>query len=142
MVEAFRPEHLDNLRVQASQSDWASYPRSREYTEALASVGTALTVKCDQGIVMCGGVVPTPLPDTGELWSLLTNLATADRFMFIDRGVRRFIRQCGYRYLQSYSLTEFSNGCRWLRLLGFSIVGHVANYGPLGRDYYLYRMEQ
>lgn len=133
-IERFKPEHLQQMRMQPVQIGRFGNP---EYAQILARGGTALTI-FDEEILMCGGCFNYG-PRSGSLWAMLSPAAGA-HFVPIHRAVARFIESLCMRRIEATVEAGFDPGCRWLELLGFvcETPKPMRAFGPDGRDHYLY----
>ena len=127
----FHPDHVAVLDLQPSQAH-IDLPG---YLEALKDAGIALTA-VDQGrVVACGGIVITE--GKGILWGYIS--ADCKRsFVMLDRIVRRLLLNCKLPRVEATVEPHFSNGCRWLSLLGFRFDKPLFGYGPSGEDHVQY----
>lgn len=134
-VIPFLPEHFTAMRLQDRQARTLS-ALTLEYVHVLKASGPALSGEVDGKIIACCGIA-SQFSGVGTMWAVISE----------DAG-RHFIRlhKCGVRLLsipklrriEATSETSFTQGCRWLELLGFQSEGVMRSYGPHGEDHVRY----
>ena len=134
-VRPFKSFHLDLLRAQGVQRDQLT--EISLVPAACANLpspsGPALTVFDDDRVVLCGGII-VQAPERGECWALVAE--GSGRYMhWLHFAVKRFITMQRWKRLEASVPQGFGQGCRWVRLLGFSFEGELKNYGPNGETY-------
>jgi hypothetical protein len=132
-VEPFQPYHIDLLRAQGVQSAQLGEVSIVPATSVIQPPGPALTVFDQDRVVLCGGVI-MQAPGRGECWALMTE--GAGKYMhWLHFAAKRFISIQRWRRLEASVPQGFGQGCRWVKLLGFSFEGELKNYGPQGETY-------
>jgi hypothetical protein len=139
-VEPFQPYHLQVLIAQGVQPSQIGQVRQVSQVPAgYASVGrmpgTAMTARCGDQIVCCGGVFP--FGNIGVLWAVLSNCA-GGHMLWIHRATQRFLEFSTQRRLEASVEKGFPQGCRWLELLGFKYEGEMEAYGLDGETHLRY----
>lgn len=113
----FKAAHLSQLAVQDAQRWTLSYmsPALMMTIEGQWSN----TVFRDGRPICCGGVIEQR-PDYGILWSFVGSDVTVYDFRKLHRLVSLFIADLPYRRLEMHVDTNFRNGHRWAKALGFT----------------------
>lgn len=131
-IEPFKPEHLDEIDLQPAQTSWLAH-RDPRYAASLCD-GVAVTARENGVVLACAGVLPLDR-DVGHAWAFVARGQKMIRF----RGyVRRLFEVCGKSRILANTEADFTEGCRWLELLGFEFLESLPNCGPDGRDHLLY----
>ena len=137
IVQPFKPEDLQELALQHAQAFMMAEIARPEYGESLAAAGPAYTARTNAGAVVgCLGLIHQ-WPGRALAWALLAGDA-GQCMAGLHRGVLRFLRDCGYRRIETAVDCAFPAGQRWASLLGFRAEGRMTAYDPDGRDAYLY----
>ena len=135
-VIPFRPEHVGSMRVQERQLAVISHC-PLQYLEKLAAAGPSVTAELDGRIIACAGVA-VRWSGYGTLWAFVAQ-DSGPHFVRLDRCVRRLIESANLRRIDATTEVDFSEGRRWLELLGFEVEGDVMRkYGPDGEDHISY----
>jgi hypothetical protein len=113
----FKAAHLSQLAVQDAQRWTLSYmsPALMMTIEGQWSN----TVFRDGRPICCGGVIEQR-PDYGILWSFVGSDVTPYDFRTLHHLVSLFIADLPYRRLEMHVDTNFRNGHRWAKALGFT----------------------
>jgi len=135
-IEVFKPYHVELMRAQGVQG--TQLHEVSHVPDAYASLGhvRALTAREGERILMCGGVVPF-LPNVGLLWALLAE-DSGRHMLWLHRATQRFLEMQTTRRLEASVEKGFSQGCRWLKLMGFQREGVMRAYGLNGEDHIRY----
>ena len=135
-VEPFKPEHLDEIDLQAEQTSWRDH-RDPNYAREL-SEGVAVTAREAGRIVACAGVLSVER-DVGFAWAFVAR--GAGRHFVRFRGmVRRLFEVSGKARILASTECTFSNACRWLEILGFTRLRDepISGCWPNNSDHFLY----
>jgi hypothetical protein len=135
ILEAFKPEHLSEIDLHDSQRSFYAYEARDAYARDLAR-GLAYTVRLNDRIMICGGVLPVD-ESTGHLWCFMSKYA-GRHMLALHRVTGRFMEVSGKKTLHATTDADFPHGCRWLEMLGFKQASILHNYDPAGRDHILY----
>jgi hypothetical protein len=136
-IEAFRPEHLERLRLQPAQAHFGAQFMQPGYADMLRS-GPSFTALHGDTVLGCSGVVEV-WPGRALAWALIAD--EAGRHMLgIHRAVLGFLMQAPYRRIEATVDAGFEAGHRWIRLLGFACETPLGmrGFNPDGRDSFLY----
>lgn len=134
IVERFKPEHLELMRVQAAQRQDVVF-LSAMLREAFG-IFPAFTGFVGEEPIACAGILPG-LFGMGEMWAFLSERA-GPHMLALTRAGERLIALYPFRRLETDVPVNFSPGCRWLELLGFEWEGPMRKYGLDGSDHYRY----
>lgn len=134
----FRPEHLEELKLQPSQA-WMQDNMTPEYGAALAAAGPAYTAIVGNGVVGCAGLIPQ-WQGRALAWALIACEA-GPHLLGIVRAIRRgldVIHPC--RRVEAAVCADFAAGHRLMGLLGFTreTPEPMRSYTPDGADAVLY----
>lgn len=131
-----RPEHLERIRLQPSQTWAAPLMRGGGYLDALLEDGDAWAVEEGERVFGVGGIVRHHA-HCGEAWTLLA--ADAGPVMpIIHRLAKGVLDASPLRRVHAYADPNFWPAQRWLRLLGFELEGRCRAVTPEGRDMLLF----
>lgn len=103
---------------------------------AWAEQGYAQTGEVDGEVMAIIGVMPM-WPGRAIAWAYISENA-GKHFPVIHRHVKKFLDNCGIRRIEATVDVGFPEGCRWMKMLGFEIEGHMKAYRPDGADVLLY----
>lgn len=135
-IVQFEPKHLEELLLQPSQALMQPVLSNPDYGRGLASAGPAFTGIAEEGVIACMGLIPQ-WQDRAIAWGLIS--AEAGRhFVQITKAVFRTMELYPYRRIEASVLTQFEQGHRWAKLLGFKRECTMKAYLPNGDDCDLY----
>lgn len=133
-VEPYQPEHLRLLKLQPIQR-WCQSMLDDELLNELKSC---------EGYTGFIGDVPVICAGTIELWhgrhlawSFLGEQAGKHMFQ-ITRVVSRYLEMKQFRRVEAYVDSDFPQGHRWIKRLGFTYEGTMEAFLPDGRNQALY----
>lgn len=133
-IVPFKCSHLENMDVQQHQGDLYKY---EEYLSAIEH--------CGEGYTAFKGAVPigaagmfTMWENRAVAWAVLSRQATGTAFMQTHHAVKRYLDIQAYRRMEMYVRSDFKNGIRWARALGFRREGTMQAFCPDGRDFELF----
>ena len=137
IIVPFVPDHLRKLLMQPSQLEIQPMLQNNEYARSLQIAGPAFTgMDDDYNVICCLGVVKQ-WENRGLAWGLIGDKAP-DHFVAIHRAVRRFLDLQDIKRIEAAVMTEFPEGHRWIKMLGFKYEGTMQSYTPRGDNYDLY----
>lgn len=131
----FHVEHIGAMDLQTQQRTIISH-MCIEYLKHLEAVGPALSAEHEGRIIASAGIAFQGF-GMGMLWAFVSQQA-GPHFIRLDRCVRRFLDIPKLRRIEASTEATFSQGCRWLELLGFQNEGILRKYGPNGEDHIRY----
>ena len=134
-IEPFQPIHIDILKAQGVQG--SQVQEVSHVPASCASVqrplGPAVTARAGGKILLCGGVV-TIGSYMGIGWAVLSK----DAWLYmtpLHYATKRFLDASGLRRIEATVEEGFTEGCRWMRLLGFKFEGNMPGYGTKGETH-------
>jgi hypothetical protein len=133
-IEPFYAQHLDEIALQPAQEGWRRFG-SRAYALALQGGGCAYTARSDR-LVACAGIASTSAT-VGHLWGFFA-VDSGRHFVRLHKMARRLLEVCGKTRVLANTEADFGAGCRWLELLGFTVLTLEPKFGPDGRDHVFY----
>lgn len=141
MIEIVRfiPDHLEMIKLQNHQMSIAEEMLKPGYGHMLASSGPAFTAIDGDEVIGCSGVA-IAWQNRGIAWALLSRDA-GKHFGFIHRSVKGFLDSSNIRRIEAFVETDFTNGIRWMKMLGFvneTPETPMRCYTPSGKDCYLF----
>jgi hypothetical protein len=132
----FDPHHLTVMALQDAQA-WMQPLLDDRHIETLRGHGKAWTAVDHGGRVLCcAGIIPI-WDNRAEAWSLISG-AAGKLFVPILRAMRRELDAYPANRIEITVETDFEQGHRMARLLGFECEGTMRAYLPTGRDCDLY----
>jgi hypothetical protein len=102
----------------------------------LSDAGMAWVIEINGEVVTIAGILPQ-CENRALVWSFISKFA-GKNFRKIHQAVKRFIDQVDYRRLEAAIDVDFSEGKRWIEMLGFEYEGYMRAYRPDGADMLLY----
>lgn len=136
IVIPFIDAHLEGFELQDVQAWLHQLLQSEDYRRALTLYGPAFTGIVDGEVVACAGLSHFT-PGRAQGWALFGKKA-APHFLAITREVKRFFDGQNVRRVETPVRTDFEQGHRWARMIGFTREGTMRKFGEDGHDYDLY----
>lgn len=142
LVERFKPEHLGTFEVERYQFANGA-PLDAEYGEFLANNGDAFTVRRPDGSVIAVLGLLHQWEGRALAWAILAQ-DSGDAMLPLTRAIAHYLKTCDYRRIEAYLDTEFPQGIRWARALGFVCETPMPMPGfyPNGNPAFLYARVQ
>jgi hypothetical protein len=134
VVRPFHP--LDVLRIEPSHFGQPDCSLSLEDGHRFSDAGGAISVLHHGRILLIGGVVNI-WPGRSEVWSVLAK-GSEKQMLMLTKIARNTLELSFVKRLESYCLSGFSQGERWLKILGFQHEATLKSYYPNGSDAELY----
>ncbi len=134
VVRHFHP--LDVLRMKPSHFGQPDCCLTLEDGRRLFDLGGAISVLDNGRILLIGGIVNI-WPGRSEVWSVL-GIGSEKQMLSLTRVARKTLNLSFVKRLESYCLSGFSQGERWLKILGFQHEATLRKYYPNGSDAELY----
>ena len=132
----FKVAHLSLLNVQEAQR-WTMGYMSPSLMTTLEGLWSNTVFK-DGRPICCGGVIEQR-PDYGILWSFVGSDVTPYDFILLHQLAKRFVGALPYRRLEMHVDTQFTNGHRWAKALGFTCEAYrMRGFLLNGKDASLY----
>jgi hypothetical protein len=140
-VEAFRPAHLDRLRLQPAQAHFGAELLKPGYADMLRQ-GSSFSAVAGDDVLACAGVSEV-WEGRAVAWALVSE-AAGRHMLGIHRATAGFLAQAAYRRIEATVDEGFEAAHRWLRLLGFSCEtpAGMRGFNPDGRNSFLYARVQ
>lgn len=135
-IEAFKPQHLENLILQESQIMLQPLLADADYRESLFTAGPAYSAIVGDVVIASLGIIPQ-WENRATAWGLISN-AAGKHFIGVTKAIKRFLELQDYRRIETPVTTNFAEGHRWAQLLGFQNEGTMRCYTPWGEDCDLY----
>lgn len=134
-VVPYQAEHMRALRLQSAQLSSMGWAPA-DHAEMLEQF-TAFTALDGDEVLVCAGVIEL-WPGRGAAWAFMAENLGA-RMVAIHRAVRRYFATLDFRRLEAEVATDFPQGHRWVRLLGFELeTPRLRAYFPDGSDASMY----
>jgi len=133
-VEPFSPWHVARLDLQSRQTEDLLYA-TPEYLEELGSAGPAYTFFDGDSPLLCAGLYPDE--EAARLWGFFSRNAGA-HFVALYRACRRLLDLYSKERIEASVEANFSQGCRWLELLGFKRRALMRGFGYNHEDHFHY----
>jgi RimJ/RimL family protein N-acetyltransferase len=106
-----------------------------DFTE-LANHGFAWTAEHDGQVIAIAGVLPQ-WENRATAWALIAKSA-GEHFKAIHDAVVEFLDRAPFRRIDATVDVGFTQGHRWIKMLGFELEGYMRAYRPDGADMLLY----
>jgi RimJ/RimL family protein N-acetyltransferase len=139
MIVAYEPEHgyeIINQQRRDCDSWIAGYQENEGWVDSLKGQGPAYTFLADGQVVGCAGITLLGW-GRGEAWTLFSPLFYQNVrkvFKSIKEKLPDVQKEHGLRRIQAISRTDFEEGERFLKHLGFEKEGVLKSFGPGGED--------
>lgn len=134
-----RPTHREDfgrIELQAAQADvsryWSKYPPTQYLRDGTTFTG----VTADGQVMAIAGLIPI-WEGRALVWALLSR-HSGPHFRSLHRRVSAFLDAQSVRRMEATVYEGFTQGHRWLRMLGFECEGLMRAYTPDGASQYLY----
>lgn len=134
-VVPFQPVHLRALVLQEAQA-WMQPLLRDDYGSTLVKAGPCFTLADGDEVIACSGVV-NMWENRAQAWALISQGAGA-HFVRIFRAMRSFLELQDTHRIEATVDTNFEQGHRLMRMLGFQHEGLMRAYLPDGRNCDLY----
>lgn len=139
-IVPFEPDHLKRLLLQPSQAIMQPTLSKPEYAQSLHKAGPAYSLVDDDGVYACMGLIHQ-WDNRAVAWGLIS-AESGPHFILIHKAVHRTMRLHNYRRIETAVASDFEQGHRWAKMLGFEREGRMRSYTPDGRDCDLYARVQ
>jgi len=131
-IHPFNVADLDEIDLQPAQTSWRTHGIPA-YAQMLAE-HTAVTAREDGRVLACAGVISLER-DVGHAWSFVARGVSMLRFR---HHIERLFEASRKSRILANTEADFAQGCRFLEILGFSLLERLPACGPDGRDHLLY----
>lgn len=132
----FKAEHLQKIRLQDAQKDFAIQFENPAYGMALEQTTHSYTGIHDGEIIFCAGAQEV-WENRALVWALLSESAPK-HLRQIHKYTSAFLAQAKWKRMETTVENSFKQGHRWAKLLGFEPEGLMRSYAADGTDYMLY----
>lgn len=136
IIIPFIDAHLDGFELQDVQAWLHPLLQNEDYRRALTLYGPAHSAIVDGTVVACAGLTHFT-PGRAQGWALIGSGAQK-HLLGITKAVKAFFDGVNVRRIETPVRTDFVEGHRWVRILGFTREGTMRNFGEDGQDYDLY----
>lgn len=136
IVVPFEAWHLNVLLLQKSQAMLQPMMSDEKYGKSLQDGGSAFSAVVDGEIIAALGIIPQ-WEHRAIAWGLIGENASK-HFIPISKAILRFLEITPYRRIETSVASDFDQGHRWARMLGFENEGTMKAFTPDGRDCDLY----
>ena len=131
-VVQFRPEHLDALRLQATQASAQPMMNAKHGLEIYERIGLARTAMLDGEPIACAGLIEL-WKDRAYAWAYLGE-AAARHFKTIHRAVLEVVMSARWKRIEMCVDVRDPGAKRWAHRLGFDYEGTHRGWTIDGRD--------
>ena len=139
-IVEFEAKHCQDLLLQDAQSLAQPLLESAEYAESLAQGGPHFSALHDGAVVGCAGVWMIE-PHRGIAWALIAT-GIGINMLHMHKAVKRFLDECQVPRIETSVNYDFTQGHRWMEMLGFEAEGVMRKYYPDGSDAIMYARVQ
>lgn len=133
-IEPYRPEHLQRIKLQATQQ-WCRPMLSDEFLLELQELDGYTAFVGDEPVA-CAGTMHA-WEGRHMAWSFISEKA-GPHMLGITRAVMRYLELKRFRRVEAYVDPDFEAGHRWIKRLGFKREGLLEAFLPDGRSQVLY----
>lgn len=137
-IVAFHASHLRDLQLQDAQQYFNAEFGNPDYGLQLQASRYAFTGMADGRVIGCAGVHEL-WAGRAVAWALLSKDA-GRHFTTIHKAASGFFKATPFRRIEAVVEDGFTEGHRWVKLLGFTneTPEGMAGYSPTGTKFYLY----
>lgn len=135
IVRAWEPGDTDNLVLQPNQ-DYMRQVVSEIDLKPLSDLGMTWSAVDDTGVRGIGGLHPQW--DNRAIAWMLIGCDLKQHFIPLHRAVRKMLIRAPFRRIEATVDVGFTQGHRWMRMLGFEMEGLLRAYRPDGGDQVMY----
>lgn len=136
IVAPFKREHLDILELQQAQAWIRPMFNTKEYRDAIEGSGPCFTGFHDGEVLGCAGIVHV-WEGRAYAWALMSAIA-GRHFISVFRAISRFLELQSIKRIEAVVQSDFEQGHRMIKMLGFSFEGELKAYLPNGADCAIY----
>ena len=136
IVRPWKIGDTERILIQPAQHYMRKFQEFSVDLTELSDAGLAWTVEEDDEILAIAGLA-VQWENRAMAWALVSEGA-GKRFVRIHAAVKRFLDAAPYRRIEATVDVGFTEGMRWMNLLGFRYEGCMAAYRPDGADMLLY----
>ena len=136
----YRPEHLQDLKLQPAQSDHVQHLPDPTYAKALAWPEYSITALKGDQVEACAGLYPCT-EKRWYGWSLIGSNLTKREWVAFSDEIRVHLVKAhmnGVRRIETIVEARFEPGIIWAKHLGFKPEGYLRAYSEAGRDCYIF----
>lgn len=135
-IVKFKREHLESMNG-AREVSFAKQYLTKEHVAKLEKVRHSYAILQDEKVLACCGVVEH-WNGRGEGWAIISGELNY-AFIRMHRIVKRFLDWCDIKRIEAIIDTDFKEGHRWAKALGFKMEAPLMkSYGYTGKDCTLY----
>lgn len=134
-IVPLKKEHFDEMTFQNDQA----YSKIFITPEVKLELerGMSFAAVEDGKAFCCGGIIDY-WPGRSSAWMILPE-DLGHRFVPVHKAVKAFLEMQDYGRLEAVTASDFSNGHRWLKMLGFKLeTERMKGYLPTGQDAAMY----
>lgn len=132
IVRPWRIGDSQKIRLQRAQCYTGDLADVSADLTPLSEIGLAWSADDDGDVVACGGLLPV-WDNRAQAWMLVGENA-GPHFTGIHRSVRDFLVNAPYRRVEAHVDVGFSEGVRWMKMLGFELESYKRAFRPDGAD--------
>lgn len=136
-IEQFKPEHLESLKLQSTQSFITDHVNDPAYAQMLAQ-NDSWTVFLNDKVAMCAGLIHV-WPGHAKAWAIIDDKVGPVGMLLLTRACNRFFSIQKGR-LEATVDANLECAHRWMKILGFKreTEGVMRGWMPGGGDAVLY----
>lgn len=131
IVRSYIEGDEDNIDLQESQSYMMDHIDNINVVE-LSKISDVWCCEQDGKIVAMGGIVPI-WEGRGQAWMLVANVAGV-RMTHVHRVVLQKLVSSSCTRIEATVDVGFTQGVRWMKMLGFELESYMKAYRPDGGD--------
>ena len=139
-IVEFEAKHCQDLLLQDAQSLAQPLLVEPDYVNALVDGGPHFSAMVNGMLVGCAGVWMIE-PHRGIAWALIARDIGID-IVHMHKAVKRFLDESGVPRIETSVNYDFTQGHKWMGMLGFKAEGVMRKYYPDGSDAILYARVQ
>jgi hypothetical protein len=135
-IARMRPEHVAGFRLQEKQATLAGNLADPAYVASLVASGNAYAALLDGRAIAFGGCLEM-WRERAFMWSLIGKDA-GPHFRTLVRAADGYLKAAPWRRIEAAVASDFEQGARLVRMLGFVFEGRMRAFSPDGSDHDLY----
>lgn len=135
-IARMKPEHVAAFQLQPRQAMLAGNLSDPAYVEAIVRAGNAYAALLDGRPVAFAGCMEM-WPGRALLWSMI-GADAGPHMRTLVRAAEGYLKAAPWRRIEAVVASDFPQGHRLVRMLGFEREGRMRAYCPGGFDHDLY----
>lgn len=137
IVRPWEPGDLERMNLQKAQDYlFEIVPSGQIDLSVLVPDGLVWTGEVDGDVLAIGGL--EPIWKDRAVAFMFVSINAGPHFKAIHKAVIDFLDNAPFKRIEAYVDVGFTEGSRWMNMLGFGLEGYMRAFRPDGADMLLY----